>query len=492
MEPNPERSTIEIKNLLLKLNPRNGSHKDRIRALTKFRNYVAGSDKKSTSPEFYDDDLPLLFLGAESPIGLYDADTYGDLSNFVGLLPACATPSSDHSGGLKRSARNAMNLLKYLVIDFQETKNGNKVPIKIDPHKGLPELNPFADALCALKPEQLLLANFEQHLKDSRDNADVGVQRGGAKSDACEVLVLLFSRSYVVDGALEKSGRSLGIGDLLHSPQTKQTFESWMFNHATIEQQQIIKCKAYKKIPESNYKEYKKANEQDHDIGIRSALNPFADIVAQDNITPQGKSNHINSHSLDTNSYSDKTPVRWEDSKLAQSTIQLNIHNISDASSDVGKDILRNTKQEKLLHKDPLNIRPDNFNIQYIQEKVVELLQESIHDLDNEIAEYEPDDRFDEMTMRRRKRKDKYTYYVDELTSLASQKSALQAILDGKEQHDEQQAHHDEEKPNTLAASKLSILPSDSKFNPMLFLTMVHKNTSYDELVNSIKSLDSK
>ena len=38
-----DRSTIEIKHLLNKLNPGNqGSHKDRVRTLSRFRNYVAG------------------------------------------------------------------------------------------------------------------------------------------------------------------------------------------------------------------------------------------------------------------------------------------------------------------------------------------------------------------------------------------------------------------------------------------------------------------
>lgn len=35
-----ERSSIEIKDLLRKLHPERGSHKDRIRRLNKFRNYV--------------------------------------------------------------------------------------------------------------------------------------------------------------------------------------------------------------------------------------------------------------------------------------------------------------------------------------------------------------------------------------------------------------------------------------------------------------------
>jgi len=43
MEEGPDRSTIEIKHLLHKLHPRGaGGHKDRVRVLTRFQNYVAG------------------------------------------------------------------------------------------------------------------------------------------------------------------------------------------------------------------------------------------------------------------------------------------------------------------------------------------------------------------------------------------------------------------------------------------------------------------
>jgi hypothetical protein len=41
-EAGPDRSSIEIKGLLRKLHPDKGNHKDRIRRLGKFRNYVMG------------------------------------------------------------------------------------------------------------------------------------------------------------------------------------------------------------------------------------------------------------------------------------------------------------------------------------------------------------------------------------------------------------------------------------------------------------------
>ena len=44
MEDGPDRSILEIKNLLVKLHPRHpGGHKDRVRTLTRFRSYVSGA-----------------------------------------------------------------------------------------------------------------------------------------------------------------------------------------------------------------------------------------------------------------------------------------------------------------------------------------------------------------------------------------------------------------------------------------------------------------
>ena len=47
---NADRSSIEIKDLLRKLHPDRGNHKDRIRKLSKFRNYVMGVSSKKKHP----------------------------------------------------------------------------------------------------------------------------------------------------------------------------------------------------------------------------------------------------------------------------------------------------------------------------------------------------------------------------------------------------------------------------------------------------------
>eukprot|EP00957_Ditylum_brightwellii_P122990 9377613-Ditylum_brightwellii.AAC.1 len=92
----PERSTVEIKSLLRKLDPKYGSnHKDRIRRIEKFRTYVTGKNfKNASTPEFYDDDYSLLMLGSDSPHAQYDEDL-AELKLYS-LLKACGEPSKDH------------------------------------------------------------------------------------------------------------------------------------------------------------------------------------------------------------------------------------------------------------------------------------------------------------------------------------------------------------------------------------------------------------
>ena len=48
-DKNADRSSIEIKNLLRKLDPDRGKHGDRVRAMTKFRNYVTGGVRSESS-----------------------------------------------------------------------------------------------------------------------------------------------------------------------------------------------------------------------------------------------------------------------------------------------------------------------------------------------------------------------------------------------------------------------------------------------------------
>ena len=205
-DKNADRSSIEIKSLLRKLHPDRGNHRDRVRALTKFKNYVIGSGK-SSSPEFYDDDIPLLFLGSSAPAAYLDPDD-DTLVGLYGLLQACGTPSAGEGGGgggsLKRSARPAMVLVKELLLDWTE---GGSVK------KG--QLNVICQAFLSLPVRYYAAAmQLDHHVR--------GDDRGGAKQEACQVIVLILTKHLSEDG---ETPSPVTLEEVLLEPKAQQEFE---------------------------------------------------------------------------------------------------------------------------------------------------------------------------------------------------------------------------------------------------------------------------
>lgn len=507
-----DRSTIEIKTLLHKLNPRgNSNHKDRVRALTRFRNFASGASnkKKTTTPEFYDDDLPLLFLGSESPPGLYDVTEYGDLSLYTGLLQACAMPSGDQKG-LKRSARNAMHLVKYLACDHVDQIDGEPTPLGIDALSGLPELNPFAYGLCSMKPSQLKIANFDAHLKYQGSDANA---RNGARIEACQVLVLLFTRHFdpsaidpVTGSTATSPSQTLLMEDLLPTQAARQSFENWMVQNVSKEMQNTIKSRTTKaSISASMPNHPTTITEPDdevevdivdafkkkavHDEGMRNAM-AEAEAHADQQLDELGIKLYKKDDEI-FNTSGSELPTTWKDSKLAKKQVQFaSDHSSGTESKDKDKEKIKiqNEERQKLIGKDPLGIRPDNFDLKNVQERAMEMLHDAIQDIQEEMDDFEPHERAVEMARRRKKKKDKYAYSVDQLISLGSQKNALEYILSGGK--DDKVDVDEEEK--AITAQNHSILPTDADFNPMLFLTLVHRNATYEQLKESIERLDSK
>jgi hypothetical protein len=526
MNESTDRSAIEIKTLLHKLNPKATNHKDRVRALTRFRNYVsgtAGSKKKITTPEFYDDDLPLLFLGSESPVALYDEEQYGDLSAYYGLLQACATPSADHQGGLKRSARNAMHLLKYLVCDHVDLVNGDPTSLGIDAQSGQPELNQFSYILCSMKAQQLKIANFDAHLKDTRYNSAEGNARGGARSEACHVLVLLFTRHFDPndgEGSLSPSN-NLYMEDLLPSPSARQSFENWMVQNLSKDVQNIIRSRATKSIiltnpltPEgNNASRLPSANEVEVDIDVLSAFKKRdisqsqrkamteAEAHADEQLGALGIKLYRKEDILFDSPHGDEPPTTWKNSKLALKQIQLS--SAESGAVRAGEEIEMGVKdeeklkkldieQQKLHGKDPLGIRPEDFDLRDIQGRAKEILEGAILDIGEEINDFDQDEKSIENNRRRKMKKDKNAYTVDQLLSLGSQKNSLEAILRGERRDDKKNAREEGEEKSITGAQDLSILPTDANFDPLLFLTLVHRNAGYKELKESVHRLDRK
>ena len=198
-----DRSSLQIAILLKNLDPTNASlkHKDRLRHLNKFRNYVTATP----APEFYDDDYPLLLLGNESP-----SNDEENECQYSGLMRAAGCPSTDHKDALKRTARPAISMLRYLCCEFDGSKGV------------MGELNGFASAFCALNVLQLRMVRLDVHV--GKGDADGG-SRGGSKDDACHLLALVFTRHTDTD---QETPKPLLISDLLPSPECQNEFVTWL------------------------------------------------------------------------------------------------------------------------------------------------------------------------------------------------------------------------------------------------------------------------
>ena len=392
----PEVSSAEIRQLLLHLDPQTGGgHKDRVRCLARFRNYASGEKTRPrTTPEFYDDDLPLLFLGSLVPV--LDDDLVGQ--RLYGLLQACGSPSVEHENTLKRSARPAMALLKYLVCDFCEYDNGVKV--NADPK----QLNPFAFALCSLLPSQLSHMNLELHIEGDR--------RGGAKEDACHVISLLVTRHLADDGETTKY---LPLETLLPTKAAQQAYESWLKQSAPKAlAKQVQKALEYIRVqtPEKAPAEERAQTPKKKQVVIQDESDEEEDSIDAEFGRAQKKKVVASSKSS-----LDGPPIKWEDSELYREQVR-KAHTTARSSVRDSQQVAAEKKrieQEKLKAqgKDPLGLKPD-LDLREIQALKLELLEQAVKDLHEEIMEERNQGEADE----------------EHIQSLEAQKESLEHILD--------------------------------------------------------------
>ena len=162
LEANASRH--KICKVLRSLDPRGDNFhrgKERANRMAKFRAYVDGKYTSGVPPTFTDDDVMLLLLGTAD-----DGDRF-----LPGLLRACGVPSKNHQGAgdhilLKKSAHDAIELLRYLVCDLGD----------------IPVQNIFSKVFCSLPSSELRQIRLSLHI------AGFGGKREGSKEDACRIL----------------------------------------------------------------------------------------------------------------------------------------------------------------------------------------------------------------------------------------------------------------------------------------------------------------
>ncbi|KAL3925540.1 MAG: hypothetical protein SGILL_000335 [Bacillariaceae sp.] len=437
------------------------SHKDRIRRLNKFRNFVTGESGGGT-PEFYDDDIPLLLLGSAAPAALLGdhADLFEDntTTQVYGLLQACGTPSVEHDHMLKRSARHAMNLLKFLVCDF------------VEDGQGAGELNLFAQGFCSFPVDKYRYMSLDLHL--------VGDQRGGAKEDACSVMVLLLTKHVKEDG---ETPSPLAKEDLLASQQAHKAFDIWVQQHATKQQRELIKKNAQKrKEAVAKRDEALAAGADGLGSGENDGLEDDEEEESGDEDDPlAGMKRRKKAAKKEAGEMEEMMgpAMRWEGTFVMMSLYREQrarfaahqrmqeggeyhdtVRDSQEAAAEMAE---REEEKSKVLRRDPLALRGTDFDLRTLETNQVDFLEQGLLELQEELRKAEAGGEDDQ--------------------ALRATKESLEMILDGIVGVAGAEAN--------ISSTGKSILPTDPNFDPILFLTLVHRRATYEELVGSMNRL---
>ena len=497
-----ERSSIEIKDLLRKLHPERGNHKDRIRRLNKFGNYIRPTNTGST-PDLFDDDIPLLFLGAHTPALYIDDEADLPMGLFYGLLPACGMHSAGE--GLKRSCRQAMGLLRWMLLEWKE---GNQTS----------NFNIFARCFLSLP------VTFYRHMELNLHVTDD--ERGGAKEDACQIIVFLLCNHMAED---QETPQPVLLEELVTTPQAQQAYDLWSARaNLTAQQQERIKKNTLTRQAEIALQQRQEALvHKATGVGAGGAGDDL-DLLLDDSDHPDGSEGHddgnVDDHhdpdETDEDSDHDELDVmaairkrqktirkelkaaevrgditaakgvhatKWEDSQLAReqamreavsskeagkndssAAVVSSLLNVRDPQNQLAQEAaLREEEKGRLHGKDPLGIispgEEEVADLRQIEQSQAEQMEKALYEIQEEIQKAESAGTEDQMK--------KAIYQKESLEQLVEKVGGLETM---------------ENNP------KASILPTNSRFNSLLFLTLLHRKTSYKELMKSMERLSSK
>jgi len=599
-EGGPERSSLEVRGLLRKLDPglkAGGGHKERVRRMARFRNYVS-SGKGQTTPEFYDDDIPLLYLGSHTPV--LDDELVG--VPLYGLLQACGSPSEgqhDDEGHLKRSCKNAMALLKYLLFEHIDYDNGKALqqPVSVggDSSSGKKkgkgnattsgasdallqqDLNFFAQAFVELTVEQYQWINLDYHLLAASNQANTKrgflSGSGGADPDiASEIVIFLVTRhvAYPNDTATPGAAATskpqadpIPVEALLTSSVARKAFDAWLRKHkskkiidqvksanaavAQLKQQKLREeqeqneedssdeelldengdpVNIFSKKPKAR-KKTKEEVEEEEERRLQDLKDLGMDIFSREKIR--------NSTGRDGNGQA----TRWVESDIyrAQTSRQnalakgKAIETLREVEDAAKEQAAAEEEKAKQMSKDPLGIRSDEFDLRLVQDQRNDLLEQALQDIEDDLQEALQEEDLGKSstsgtggTPTGRALSDRQ----QQLANLEAQKESLESVMDtvfdaelaakrsvgatnltpGGDSTNNKKGHRSSispkdssKKKNTTAATEptsalvkkdASVLPTDSNFDPLLFLTLVHRDASFQQLARSMTRLTHK
>lgn len=401
------------------------------------------------------------------------------IAGLYGLLTACGTPSGEtnnHDGGLKRSARHAVNLVKWLVLDWKE-ENQKK-----------DDLNVFAQSFLSFGAHHYHHMQLDLHV--------IGDERGGAKEESCQLIVFILTQHLSEDA---EATQPLMLEEVLSNPQAQQEFELWSARLSASVQDQIKKNAVARQAELALQQrqdafaskalggigdDFDAADDSDHSASERQDLQEEEDVDDGYGDDDGVMAAFRKRKKADTKALKDAmksgdmeakhgVALCWEDSQLAReqraraaSAARAGEHETVRDSQEAAMELVeREEEKAKVIGKDPLGLATtDDFDLQGLEKAQAEQIEQALYEFQEEYqkAEGTGDERISK--------------------AVASQKESLEALVE--------RCGGIEAMENT-ANLKKSVLPTNQKFDPILFLTLVHRTTSYDILVDALGRLSS-
>jgi hypothetical protein len=534
-------------------------------------------------------------LGSETPAIYFDEDdnnneTVDERRYFYGLLQA-AGMISDQKDTLKRSARQAMNLVKWLMVDWQEVSSSSSS--NVNQNSTTEAINMFGKAFVSLPVVHYKHMNLHLHVTGNEND-----HRGGAKEDAC--CMISFILCHHRTETYERMAPVL-LEEVVPSPVAQQAYDLWSArpgSHLTTVQQELIKKNTLQRQAEIAIQQRQEAVllKQQKQLGmdhfqpraIHHTSSGPVDADLDDDLYHDDGDGNDHPHNADGDHHHAKDgdrggpfddddreddelddeedddideldvmaairkrqktirkemmadgghrgtihAVRWADSRLAREIAvrERTLHNknatntttttatttaapitntVRDSTDAILEIQAREDEKAKILGKDPLGIHQsitdiapnaviaanvmgnginnnseDYFDLRYFEARQAEQIEIALQEIQEDIMRAE--------SMVAQQQSINNSYSPDEmLKKHLLQKASLEQLIEslgGLEMMENAVNVHS----MNLTSNKASILPTRPTFNPLLFLTILHRKTAYKELLDSMERLSGR
>ena len=343
------------------------------------------------------------------------------------------------------------------------------------------------------------MLRLELHIRE-------GNNRGAAKEEACQIMVLLLTQHFSEDG---QSMAPLMLDDLVPQPTAQQAFELWAHTSTTREQQEKMKENALLRQNEIALRERKERlenktlgrineefelagddnDDQDDDDSVHDSDGSDSDVDENDAMAvmrrrqKEMKKELRKARKEGELAAMEGPAMRWEDSQLyreqqaraasSKKTAETGQpHETVRESQEAIQELkVREEEKAKILGRDPLGLLGDDFDLRRIQDAQAEYMEQTLQGLEEGMHKAERENTIEDS---------KSNSAEDDFKRHQAQKESLMAIVDRLGGLDQ------------LDNPTRSVLPTDPTFDPMLFLTLVHREVGYRELIGSVDRLTSK